>query len=349
MSIRSMPTVTLPSRGIHMNFHAFGSGPELVVLVNGFMMTYHGWSAQIEFFMRKENADKYTVLVFDNRGVGRSSPISGPCNVSTLALDVLALLDDLEWARFHLVGISMGGMISLEMAARAPSRLKSLMLINTHGGGLGAIPPVIGLATVMKSTLNPTDQSIGDRNNFGDAVFNDPAARKRLNAAAMESWLRLRDIPRNLEVGAMLPQVPESSGPRPSKMPLSTFLVQGVGTVTHYLSYARLHTIRDSRIPTTIVVSSDDALVRPSNSHKLYEGLAAPWVRMHEFVHGGHAIIMEAVEELNMLLLEHLQSARTDIATSPNRAEGFRWPDIKSKTTLTSSVGLTTITMHSKL
>ena len=34
--------------------------------------------------------------------------------------------------QFHLVGISMGGMISLEMASQAASRLQSLLLVNTH-------------------------------------------------------------------------------------------------------------------------------------------------------------------------------------------------------------------------
>ena len=36
------------------------------------------------------------------------------------------------------------GMISLEMASKAPQRLQSLMLINTHAGGFGAFPPIQG-------------------------------------------------------------------------------------------------------------------------------------------------------------------------------------------------------------
>ena len=35
-------------------------------------------------------------------------------------------------------------MISLEMASKAPQRLQSLMLINTHAGGFGAFPPIQG-------------------------------------------------------------------------------------------------------------------------------------------------------------------------------------------------------------
>ena len=77
-----MPTVRLRSRGININFHAFGHGPERLVLVNGFMMTYHGWSAQLEALSGREMKEKYTTLVLDNRGVGRSSrskPFSLAC------------------------------------------------------------------------------------------------------------------------------------------------------------------------------------------------------------------------------------------------------------------------------
>eukprot|EP00931_Biecheleriopsis_adriatica_P100901 TRINITY_DN76137_c0_g1_i1.p1 TRINITY_DN76137_c0_g1~~TRINITY_DN76137_c0_g1_i1.p1 ORF type:complete len:337 (+),score=46.69 TRINITY_DN76137_c0_g1_i1:95-1105(+) len=328
-----MPTVVLPSRGININYHAFGSGPEFVVLVNGFMMTYHGWSQQVEFFTKPENAAVYTTLVFDNRGVGRSSPITGPCNVSTLALDVLALLTALKWEQFHLVGISMGGMISLEMAARAPERLKSLVLMNTHAGGWGAIPPAVGLQTVIKSMLNPGDLSAGDRNNFGNAVFADIAARKRLNDLAAESWTKLREIPRNADVGKDLVIAAEPKG-RPPKVPPATFFVQGYGTVSHYISNARLGCIRSARIPTTIVVSTDDALVRPSNSYGMYKELAAPWVRLHEFQHGGHAIIMEAPDEVNRLLIDHLQQ----VQAAADRQD-FRWADATPHSVISTSDG----------
>ena len=43
------------------------------MLINGFMMTYHGWSAQLQMLSEGELSEKYTTLVLDNRGVGRSS------------------------------------------------------------------------------------------------------------------------------------------------------------------------------------------------------------------------------------------------------------------------------------
>ena len=99
------------------------------------------------------------------------------------------------------------------------------------------------------------------------------------------------------------------AGSRPSQYPLATFLYQGIATVLHYLSVKRLQSIRDAKVLTTIAVSTDDYLVRPSNSRGIYAAMKAPWVRLHVFRHGGHAIIMEDVEGFNALLLDHLHSA----------------------------------------
>lgn len=54
-----------------------------------------------------------------------------------MAKDVLDLLDYLNWTKdrsIDLVGISMGGMISLELAKAAPSRFSSMTLISTTSG-----------------------------------------------------------------------------------------------------------------------------------------------------------------------------------------------------------------------
>ncbi len=59
-----------------------------------------------------------------------------------LARDVYELLEHLAWDRFHLVGLSMGGMIALELSFMVMPRIKSLSLLVTHSGGLTGIVSV---------------------------------------------------------------------------------------------------------------------------------------------------------------------------------------------------------------
>ena len=70
------------------------------------------WACQVPHFGRKE---EYTALVFDNRGVGYSGVPAGPFKTSSMAQDVVALLDYVGWTTdrsVHVVGISLGGMIA---------------------------------------------------------------------------------------------------------------------------------------------------------------------------------------------------------------------------------------------
>ena len=55
----------------------------------------HGWAAQIEMMWGKRH--EFTVLVLDNRGVGRSSAPLLPYSVATMADDTLCLLSEIGW------------------------------------------------------------------------------------------------------------------------------------------------------------------------------------------------------------------------------------------------------------
>ena len=80
------------------------------------------WQRQTRDFGHVE-ADKYTCLVFDNRGMGESDKPLLRYTTSEMAKDVVELLNHVQWQdsrSIHVVGISMGGMIAQELV-RSPN------------------------------------------------------------------------------------------------------------------------------------------------------------------------------------------------------------------------------------
>jgi 3-oxoadipate enol-lactonase len=71
------------------------------------------------------------MIAFDHRGHGRSPVPSDPFTIADMGADVLALLDHLELAHVSYVGLSLGGMVGMWLAAHAPDRIDRLVLICT--------------------------------------------------------------------------------------------------------------------------------------------------------------------------------------------------------------------------
>ncbi len=111
---------------ITMYYEQLGSG-DPVLFLHGLGSSSMGWQLQQDVF-----AQKYSVLLADMRGHGRSSHPPGPYSVSQFGADVIGLLDELDIVKpVHLVGLSMGGMISFQMAVDYPERVRSMTIVNS--------------------------------------------------------------------------------------------------------------------------------------------------------------------------------------------------------------------------
>jgi 3-oxoadipate enol-lactonase len=102
-------------------------------------------------------AERFDVLLFDNRGIGESDAPAGPYTVAELAGDAVAVLDETGVERAHVVGTSLGGMVAQELALAHPSRVDRLVLACTTPGGPHAFPlPERTLALMAEAaTLEP--------------------------------------------------------------------------------------------------------------------------------------------------------------------------------------------------
>lgn len=121
-----MPTVL--ANGLDIHYRITGDGPDTVLLINGVGDDLEGWAMQVNPLV----AAGLRVITFDNRGVGRSSFPPGPYSSREMAADTRALAIALGLRQFHLVGVSMGGLIAQEYALSYPDDLLSVVLANTY-------------------------------------------------------------------------------------------------------------------------------------------------------------------------------------------------------------------------
>ena len=114
------------TRDISVRLRRDGSGERIV-----FLHGAGGWPAWGPFL--QQLAAKYDVLVPEHPGFGLSDNPPAIRNVADMTMYYLDLLDALDGPPVHLIGHSLGGWISAEVAVRNTSRLKSLTLIAPAG------------------------------------------------------------------------------------------------------------------------------------------------------------------------------------------------------------------------
>jgi pimeloyl-ACP methyl ester carboxylesterase len=135
-------------RGITLCYEEFGERSDpCALLVMGLGVQMLGWH---EDFCQELADEGFFVVRFDNRDVGRSTHVQGPpptarqllsrsrraahYTLADMADDAAGLLRELELEPAHVIGASMGGMISQTLAARHPQTVRSLVSIMSSTG-----------------------------------------------------------------------------------------------------------------------------------------------------------------------------------------------------------------------
>jgi 3-oxoadipate enol-lactonase len=98
----------------------------VVVLSNSLGATRAMWDPQVPAL-----AERFRVVTYDTRGHGESPTPAGPYRLDDLVDDLGALLDEVGAERAHVVGLSLGGMTAMRLAAREPDRVHRLAVMCT--------------------------------------------------------------------------------------------------------------------------------------------------------------------------------------------------------------------------
>lgn len=168
---------------IYARYHSSGDRlPAVLIMGLSFQMT--AWPDILIEILQKNG---YPVLLFDNRDTGLSQKIqteasrnliwsflqyklgfqvSAPYTLYDMADDVLGLLDYFQIPKAHIIGMSMGGMISQILGAKHPDRVETLTLLSTSDNSIGNHPPDLEMMwRVMGSGITGDDlESVKKRN-----------------------------------------------------------------------------------------------------------------------------------------------------------------------------------------
>jgi 3-oxoadipate enol-lactonase len=123
------------NKGVQIWWEEQGRG-EPVLAIMGLSFPLEMWHRTVPHLSRK-----FRVILFDNRGVGRSDVPRGPYRIRRMASDAVAVMDAAGVESAHVIGASMGGMIAQELALCYPERVRSLLLGCTWSGGIRAVRP----------------------------------------------------------------------------------------------------------------------------------------------------------------------------------------------------------------
>ncbi|MEV0238359.1 alpha/beta hydrolase [Streptomyces sp. NPDC050674] len=127
-----MPAVRVD--GIEVAYDRVGQGPPLV-LAHGALTDARLFRPQLE-----ELADEFTVIAWDEPGAGRSGDVPPGFALADYARCLAAVIEDADLGPAHVLGVSWGGTVVLELYRHHRGLVRTLLLVDTYAGWKGSLP-----------------------------------------------------------------------------------------------------------------------------------------------------------------------------------------------------------------
>jgi pimeloyl-ACP methyl ester carboxylesterase len=265
-----MPTLDTP--GASLLYSRTGTGPP-VLLIQGVGVIGNGWKPQVDGLR-----ERFTLVSFDNRGIGASISRDGPLTIEAMAADALAVMDSQGFDRFHVAGHSMGGVIAQALALATPARIKSLVFLCTFARGKdGSKVTLPMLATALRMRIGSRAMR---RNAFLELIMPERYLRQTDRAALAAELHPL--------FGRDLAEQPP-------------IVMKQLRAMSRFDAGARLEAL--APIPTLVVSAAEDRIAPPSTGRAL--AAAIPGAKYLEIADAGHGLPIHRAAETNALLAGH--------------------------------------------
>ncbi len=262
-----MPIAKLENLNIY--YEIIGQGKPLI-MIRGLSSNVDHWYEQVPVLSKK-----YQLLVFDNRGIARSSDPGGPFSTRQMAADTAAVMETAGIKSAYVLGYSMGGMVAQEMALNYPEKVNGLILAATDCGitqRIKARPEVSRLFSDMVALGTPEAKLAAARCLYAKQTF---ATKTEV-------------IQRYNEVSMRFPASQE-------------IMARQWAAVTQHDACSRLQNISS---PTLTLTGSEDVLIPPENAKIMAQRI--PDARMHAIDDGGHLFLIEQPQQFNAAVMDFL-------------------------------------------
>ena len=250
-----MPFARSDDVGIYYEDHG-GDGPPLL-LVPGIPAISSDW-----FPFADRLKERSRVVVYDNRGSGRSDAPPGPYSIAQLAGDVIAVLHALGIERAHVFGVSTGGMIAQELAIGFPDRVERLVLGSTHASTKDAVRPRREVSLAFASETDDWAERMRALAPFAFAPGVDPQLLARF-------------------IDKKSGDVQPDHGYR--------------GQIAAFLAHDAVDRLASLEQPTLVIAGSQDQIIPAENSKVLCERI--PGARLELIDNAGHLFFIEEAEQ----------------------------------------------------
>lgn len=258
-----MPQIQINDASIY--YEVKGAGHPLI-LIAGFTCDHTLWTPIVDSL-----ATRFQVILFDNRGVGRTKDNAKKLNVELLSEDVRTLAKTLGLKKPHIIGQSMGGTIAKKFAAAYPKEIGKLGLIVTSAKWRKAM--LLGLKSHLLLRQHGVDANIVFESIipwiFGEKFLEDSSNIEMQRRLFFEN-----PYPQSIENHARQMAILEGFDGRED-----------------------LHKIK---APTLIMYGKEDMIAPPSEAKFLAKHILHSKI---EAFNGGHGIILEDSEKLCAAIL----------------------------------------------
>ena len=263
--IVAMPKVALTE--IELHYLEKGSGFPLILL-HGLSDDARLWIPLLPYF-----SENYRTIALDLRGHGRSGKPDTPYSIQQFSTDLFELLRELDIARAHLLGLSLGGVIAQHFALEHPERLRSLMLLSTFS----ATDPYVR-ATFKK--LRNSLVTGGCPAFFDDAV--KLTVTPEFAAAHVDELARVKE-----------------------EMVAANSAAALVHAIDACMEFDVTNNLCRIALPTLIVSGREDTFTPGYCSEQLHRAIpGSTWVILDDVAH--NLLIPEKIPELSRLILDFL-------------------------------------------